>query len=122
VNRFIALGLSATVCVLLSACGGDPGDEKAQAACKAYGDATSGASIGPAVRSTALERAREANGTFADLAGDMDDAWKRADAMATSHNGGQQVSAPDLDAYFAADRRVRQDCAEAGADLGPLRP
>jgi hypothetical protein len=125
VNRFVRTGATVAVCLVLSSCGDDPGDETAQAACRAYGDAASGATIGPAVRTTAMERAQragEANGAYAAIAGDMDDAWKRADAMATAHNGGGQVSAHELDAYFAADRRVRQDCADAGADLGPLEP
>lgn len=124
-NRFLRTGAAVAVCLVLCACGDDPGDETAQAACKAYGDTTSGATIGPAVRATALERAQragEANGAYAALAGDITDAWKRADAMATAHNGGQQVSAHELDAYFGADRRVRQDCADAGADIGPSEP
>jgi hypothetical protein len=27
-----------------------------------------------------------------------------------------------VDAYFAADEQVRADCADAGSELGPLRP
>jgi hypothetical protein len=42
--------------------------------------------------------------------------------MAAAHNSGREVSADDLNAYFAADKRVRADCADAGADLGPLKP
>jgi hypothetical protein len=118
VNRFPALGLSAAVCLTLSACGGDPGDEMAQAACRAYAHA-------PSDRATADERAKragEANESYASLQRDMDDAWARSDAMAAAHNSGQEVSAEDLNAYFAADKQVRADCADAGADLGPLEP
>ena len=124
-NRRAALAVSAAVCVALSACGGDPGDETAQAACAGYGDATSGAESGDAARTTALERARragEANSAYGTLAGDMADAWKRADAMADAHNSGQQGSGDELAAYSAADQRVRQDCADAGVELGPLEP
>ena len=112
------LALAAAVCTLLSACAGDPGDEMAQAACHAYAQI-------PPDRTTSDERAQraaEADEAYAALRRDMDGAWARSDAMAAASNSGQQVSASDLDAYFAADRQVRADCADAGAELGPLKP
>jgi hypothetical protein len=90
----------------------------AQAACRGYAHT-------PPERATADERAKragEANESYASLKGDMDDAWARSDAMAAAHNSGQEVSSDDLNGYFAADKRVRADCADAGADLGPLKP
>jgi hypothetical protein len=124
-NRFTALGLVTAACVVLAACGGDPGEEPARAACKGYGGTTSDAASGQAARTAARERAQRAgaaNSAYATLAGDMDDAWERADAMADAHNSGQQVGGHELEAYIAADDRVRRDCADAGADLGPLEP
>jgi hypothetical protein len=52
----------------------------------------------------------------------MQDAWSRSDELATAHNGGRTVSGRQLDAYLAADKRVRSDCADAGTDIGPLEP
>jgi hypothetical protein len=118
VSRLAALGVAALVALVVTACGGDPGDEMAQAACRGY-------AASPPDRTTIDERAKragEANETYASLRGDIDDAWSRMDAMAATHNSGGQVSARDLDAYFAADKRVRADCADAGEDLGPLKP
>jgi hypothetical protein len=118
VSRFTALGLSAAVCVVLSACGDDRGVELAHAACRAYAHT-------PPDRATADERASragEANESYASLRRDMGGAWTRSDAMVTAQNSGQEASADDLNAYFAADKRVRADCKDAGADLGPLRP
>jgi hypothetical protein len=115
-SRFIAVGL-AIGGTLLSACGAAPGEDAAQAACQAYAGTTE--------RASALEgaqRAAGANDSYAALAGDMDDARSRAYAMAAAHNGGGQVSPGQLSAYVAADKRVRADCADAGADIGPLEP
>ena len=117
-TRFTALGFAAVLCVGVSACAGDPGDEMAQAACRGY-------AATPPDRATVDERAKraaEANEAYAPLQRDIDDAWSRMAAMASTHNSGGEVSAEDLDGYFAADRRVRADCADAGADLGPLKP
>ena len=77
------------------------------------------------MRTTALgraQRAAEANDSFSALPRDMSDAWSRADAMAAVHNAGRTVSGAALNAYAAADGRVRADCAAAGVDLGPLEP
>ena len=117
-NRFTVLGLAALVAAGVAACAGDPGDEMAQAACRGY-------AASPPDRTTVDERAKragEANESYGSLQRDMDDAWSRMDAMAAAHNSGGQVSAQELNAYFAADRKVRADCADAGAELGPLKP
>jgi hypothetical protein len=114
----VRVALVAALGLALTACGAGAGDDAAQAACRAYGHA-------PPDRATADERAKragEADAAYAGLKRDMDDAWKRADAMAAAHNSGPEVSADDLNASFAADKQVRADCADAGADLGPLKP
>ena len=117
-NRLTAVGLTALVALVVAACAGDPGDEMAQAACRGY-------AASPPDRTTVDERAKraeEANESYASLRQDIDDAWSRKDAIAATHNSGGQVSAGDLNAYFAADKQVRADCADAGEDLGPLKP
>lgn len=113
------------LCLTLAACGDAPGDDTAQGACRAYGEAASVSVDGAELRATALERAQraaEADNAYAALPGDLTDAWSRADAMAAAHNSGQEVTGSDLDAYAAADRLVRADCAKAGEDLPPLQP
>ena len=117
-NRFPAVGLAAVLCVVVSACAGDPGDEMAQAACRAYAHT-------PPDRTTTDERATragEANESYASLRRDIDDAWSLMDAMAAAHNRGQQISGDQVDAYFTADDLVRADCASAGEDLGRRKP
>jgi hypothetical protein len=111
-------------CLLLTACGNGPADDAAQAACRAYGDNPTTSAERSELRATASEQAQRAAAadSYAALPRDMADAWSRNDAMAAAHNSGQVVSGEDLDAYFAADKRVRADCADAGEDLGPLRP
>jgi hypothetical protein len=112
-------------CLLLTACGNGPADDAAQAACRAYGDNPTTSAERSELRATASEqaqRAAEADGSYAALPRDIGDAWSRNDAIAAAHNSGQVVSGEDLDAYFAADTQVRADCADAGEDLGPLRP
>ena len=114
-------------CLVLTSCGGDPGDEAARAACDAYGDATSGAAGAEAgdVLDTAAERAQraaEANDSYAALQRDLDHALSRARAVADAQHAGEQVSGDDVDASFAADEQVRADCADAGNEIGPLRP
>jgi hypothetical protein len=52
----------------------------------------------------------------------MDDARSRMDAMASAQNSGHQPSGAELNAYSGSDKRVRADCADAGAELGPLKP
>jgi hypothetical protein len=112
-------------CLLLTACGDGPADEAAQAACRAYGGTPTTSAQREELRETASEqaqRAADADDAYAELPRDMTDAWSRNDDMAAAGNSGQVVSGEDLDAYFAADERVRADCADAGEDLGPLRP
>ena len=115
----------AVLCLALTACGDGAGDDAAQAACHAYARNPATAAQRSDLRTTATreaQRAAEADDAYGALPHDMDDAWSRMDAMAATHNAGGQVSAGDLDAYFASDRRVRADCADAGAALGPLKP
>jgi hypothetical protein len=121
----VRLALLAALCVALTACGDSAGGDAAQAACRAYGQSAGSIAEGVELRTTATDqaqRAADADDGHAALKRDMDDAWGRSDAMATAHNSGQEVSADDLNAYFAADKQVRADCADAGADLGPLKP
>jgi hypothetical protein len=123
VNRF-TVSLAVATC-LLASCGKDPGDETAQAACQAYGQATSGGEDPTALRATAQERARRAaaaDDSYARLQRDLDDALSRARDVADAQRAGRPVSGGQMDAYFAADEQVRADCAETGADIGPLRP
>ena len=124
-NRFSGALLALASCLVLASCGGEPGDEAAQAACAAYAKAPSSLDENAELRTTALERAQragEANESYAALQSGMQDAWSRSDALAATQNAGGTVSAHQLDAYFAADKRVRSDCADAGADIGPLEP
>ena len=108
-NHLPALGPAALVALVVAACAGDPGDEMAQAACRGY-------AASPPDRTTIDERAKragEANESYASLRRDIDDAWSRMDAIAATHNSGAPVSAANMNAFFAADRRVRADCADA---------
>ena len=119
------IAVVAALCLVLTACGDNPGDDAAQAACRAYAKNPVSLTENADLRTTAAreaQRAAEADDAYAALPQDMDDAWSRMDAMASAHNSGHEVSGTDLDAYFAADRRVRTDCADAGAELGPLEP
>jgi hypothetical protein len=112
-------------CVVLSGCGDSAADDAAQAACPAYGDNPTTDAQREQLRTTATgkaQRAAEADDSYAALPRDIADAWSRSDAMAAAQNSGQPVSGDELDAYFASDKRVRRDCADAGEDLGPLRP
>jgi hypothetical protein len=124
VNRFIrAVALAA--CLVLTCCGNDTGDDAARAACEAYGHATSGAEDPAALEATAQEQAHQAteqDDSFAALQRDLDDALSGAQAVADAQNAGRPVSGREMDVYFAADEKVRADCADAGSDIGPLRP
>ena len=114
-NRFTTT-VALAACLVLTSCGDDPGDETARAACRAYGQADA---------PTAQERARravEANERYAVLERDLDDALSRARSVAQAQRAGRPISGADMDAYFAADEQVRADCADAGNDIGPLRP
>jgi hypothetical protein len=124
VNRFIrAWALAA--CLVLTCCGNDTGDDAARAACEAYGHATSGAQDPAALEVTAQKQAQQAaeqDDSFAALQRDLDDALSGAQALADAQSGGRPVIGTEMDAYFAADEQVRADCADAGTDIGPLRP
>jgi hypothetical protein len=124
VNRFIrAAALAASLG--LTCCGNDAGDDAARAACEAYGDASSGAENPAALEATAHEQAQQAaeqDDSFAGLQRDLDDALTGARALADAQNSGRPVSAADMDTHFTADEQVRADCADAGTDIGPLRP
>jgi hypothetical protein len=128
VNRLIApVALAACLVgsLVLASCGDDPGDETAQAACQAYGQATSGGADPAALRSTAQERAQraaEADNSYAGLRRDLEDALARAGDLADAQRTGRPIGGAQMDAYFAADEQVRADCADAGEDIGPLRP
>ncbi len=72
-----------------------------------------------AIRQTARSdagRAADADPRWQALQRDMEDFFARQGTLA------QQTSADGVDAYFAADRRVQSDCADAGEDIGPLHP
>ena len=123
-NRFTA-ALALAASLILTSCGDDPGDETARAACEAYGHATAGGEHAATLRATAQERAQraaEANAVYTVLARDLDDALSDAQALADAQHAGRPVSGTEMDAYFAADEQVRADCADAGNDIGPLRP
>ena len=112
-------------CLLLAGCGGGPADDAAQAACRAYGDNPTTGAQRSQLRATTTDqaqRAAEADDSYAAMGRDIADAWSRSDAMAAAQRSGQPVGGEELDAYVASDERVRADCADAGADLGPLRP
>jgi hypothetical protein len=124
VNRFIRAGTFAA-CLVLACCGNDTGDDAARAACEAYGHATSGAEDAAALEATAQGQAHQAaeqDDSFAVLQRDLDDALSGAQALADAQHAGRPVSGTEMDAYFAADEQVRADCADAGTDIGPLRP
>jgi hypothetical protein len=121
----VRVAFVAALCHVLTGCGAGAGDDAAQAACRAYGGSPGSIADGIELRTTASQeahRAAEADAAYGTLPRDMADAWSRSDAMAAAHNSGREFSADDLNAYFAADKRVRADCADAGADLGPLKP
>jgi hypothetical protein len=111
-------------CLLLAGCGDSPADDAARAACRAYGEIASSGAERVELRATASDQAERAadDDSYAALRRDMADAWSRNDALAAAHNSGGAIRGDDQDAFLAADERVREDCADAGADLGPLEP
>jgi hypothetical protein len=115
VNRVTA-ALALAACLGLISCGGDPGDEVAHAGCDAYGHANAAAAQERA------QRAAEANDSYAALQRDVDHALSLSADLAADHNAGREISASQMDAYLAADKNVRADCADVGEDIGPLRP
>jgi hypothetical protein len=72
-----------------------------------------------ALRGTARSDARRAAAADAEwqaLQRDLEEFFSRQGALP------QQATVEEVNAYFAADRRVRADCTSAGEDIGPLRP
>jgi hypothetical protein len=120
--------LAVAVVVLLTgafaACGGPvPGQAAAHEACRAYADtgrhqvATS-ATGAEALRTQALSAAQRAASTdsrWQPLQRDIEEVFTRPRNFATATEA-------DMDAYFAADRRVQADCQASGQDIGDLLP
>jgi hypothetical protein len=116
----------------LSACaGGDPGLEAAQTACRAYAgterqQAATTLDETDAVRASARDQADRAaaeDDAWAELPSDIDRAYAHRAASAAAHNAGDvEESGREVEAYQAADERVRADCADADEDFGPLQP
>jgi hypothetical protein len=122
----LAAGFSLCACA-----GADPGLAAAQAACRAY----AGTERQPAattleetetVRATARDEAARAaaeDDTWTALHSDIDGAYAHLAASAAAHDAGEiEKSGREIEAYQAADDRVRADCAEADEELGPLQP
>ncbi|OIQ81791.1 hypothetical protein GALL_364410 [mine drainage metagenome] len=114
----------AIVAAALAACsGGGTGQAAAQGACKAYANVnrhqvTTTAAQADAVVATAradADRAATADPAWAGLQRDITYVFSRRGEFDTA-------TAAEMDAYFAADRRVQADCVSAGEDIGPLRP
>src|SRR3954469_21862689 len=109
--------------VALTACGSTtPGQSAAQQACRAYAKtmrhqvATTvegNDAIWAEARADA-RRAAAADPGWHALLRDIDEFHSRLTTLQ------QARTADELDAYFAADRRVQADCASAGEDIGPL--
>lgn len=123
--RVLAAAASIVVAALgVAGCGGSPGKANAQAACRSYADTgrhqvATTTQQADAIRASAradARRAAAADPQWAALQRDIDDFWSRQSTL-------QQSSTSDeVDAYFAADRRVQADCKAAGEDIGPLKP
>lgn len=119
------LAAAVVVAAALAGCGStSPGQAKARDACAAYANTmrhqvattVQGAA---AIRATArsdARRAAAADPRWRPLQRDIEDFFSRQGTLS------QQSEVTEVDAYFAADRRVQADCAAAGADIGPLRP
>jgi hypothetical protein len=121
----VRIAVVAALCLALAGCDDNLGDDAAQAACRAYGTSPGSIAEGVELRTTATQeahRAADADDVYVALAHHMAAAWARSEAMASAHNSGRDVSPDGRNAYFAADKQVRADCADAGADLGPLKP
>jgi hypothetical protein len=124
-SRRLAAAVVAIAAVGLAGCGGArPGQAAARDACKAYADtgrhqvATTEEQT-EVIRETARSdagRAAAADPEWQALQSDIDDFYSQQSALS------QQSSADEVEAYFAADRRVQADCDAAGEDIGPLRP
>jgi hypothetical protein len=117
----VSIALAATT---LAGCGADPAQTAAQNACTNYANtmrhqvATTvqqADAIRAAARSAA-GRAADADPQWRALQRDIDDFYARQRTLS------QQSAVAEVNAYFAADRRVQADCKVAGEDIGPLKP
>jgi hypothetical protein len=118
--------LSVTVAAAtLAGCGGaSPGQAAAQTACKAYANTmrhqvATTVEQADAIRATARSNARraaDADPEWQPLQRDIEDFYSRQSALSL------QTAVNEMNAYFAADRRVQADCKSAGEDIGSLRP
>ena len=118
----LAPALALAVCLVLSACAAPPGKRAAQAACDAYGNTAVKGDAPRAAAQKDADLAAASDPTWAALQRDIRAFYAQADANTAAHDAGRTVTAQQLDAYFAADKRVRADCASVGRDLGPLKP
>ena len=117
--------LALAACLVLTACSAPPGRHAAQAACDAYAKTVTTAAQGDAARAAAqkdADLAASADPSWSALQRDIKDVYALAAANAAAHNAGHVVDQEKMNAYVAADKRVRADCASAGRDLGPLQP
>lgn len=121
--RVLAAASIVVAALGVAGCGGSPGKAAAQAACRSYADTgrhqvATTTQEADAIRASAgadARRAAAADPQWAALQRDIADFYARQSTL-------QQASPDELDAYFAADRRVQADCKAAGEDIGPLRP
>ena len=103
--------------------GDGPGQDAARDACTAYANTgrhqvATTVEEADEIRAAAqadADRAAAADRSWRALRRDIGDAFAAQEALPTATAG-------EVDAYFAADRRVAADCADAGADIGPLQP
>jgi hypothetical protein len=123
--RLIAAVSGTVVAATLAGCGGDsPGQDAARDACRAYADTMRHQVVttvpqADAIRATArsdARRAADADPAWQPLRRDIEDFYARQRTLS------QQSAVDEVDAYFAADRRVQAQCRSAGEDIGPLRP
>ena len=114
-----------TVLLGVAACGGPGGQAAARSACVAYGSTPTNLEMAEAIAATAEKDAALAvssDSTWTALQRDLAAASARAAANAAAQRAGHPVPGADMQAYFAADKRVRADCKAAGEDLGTLKP
>lgn len=123
--RLLAAVSVTVAAATLAGCGGaSPGQAAAQDACKAYANTmrhqvATTMEQADAIRATArsdARRAADADPEWQPLQRDIEDFYSRQDTLS------QQTAVNEVNAYFAADRRVQADCTSAGADIGSLQP
>ena len=127
-----AAGVLAGVFALLSsgcATTAVPGQEQARAACLDYRNTgrvqtTETLADFEAVVREAIRQIREASATnsqWSRLGDDMQAAFAFK-AQAARSRTATQPTPEEWNRYFALDRRVQAECADAGQDIGDLRP